>query len=82
MTPPAAAARMAEAVEARGVAGGVQLRWDAAAHPMIMVRDPATGEVLSLARGGAIDVATTQRALDVVLSDRVGSRAVRVTVGR
>ena len=82
MTPPVAAARMAEAVEARGVAGGVQLRWDAAAHPMIMVRDPATGEVLSLARGGAIDVATVQRALDVVLSDRVGSRAVRVTVGR
>jgi hypothetical protein len=76
---PAAAARTGDTVEARAAPGGVELRWDAAAHPMIMVRDPASGEILSLARGGAIEVATPQRTLDVLLSDRVGSRTVRVT---
>ena len=80
---PLAAARAAgTAVEARTVAGGVALRWDAAARPMVMVRDPDTGEVLSFARGGQANVATTKRTLDVVVSDRVGSRQVRVTAGR
>ena len=80
---PLAAARAAEtAVEARAVAGGVALRWDAAARPMVMVRDPDTGEVLSFARGGQASVATSKRTLDVVVSDRVGSQAVRVTAGR
>jgi hypothetical protein len=80
---PLAAARAAEtAVEARAVAGGVALRWDAAARPMVMVRDPDTGEVLSFARGGQVNVATSKRTLDVVVSDRVGSRQVRVTAGR
>ncbi len=80
---PLAAARAAgTAVEARAVAGGVVLRWDAAARPMVMVRDPDTGEVLSFARGGQVNVATSKRTLDVVVSDRVGSRQVRVTAGR
>jgi hypothetical protein len=70
------------AVEARAIAGGVALRWDAAARPMVMVRDPDTGEVLSFARGGQASVATSKRTLDVVVSDRVGSRRVRVTAGR
>jgi hypothetical protein len=82
MPAPAAAAATGPALEARSVGGGVRLRWDAAAHPMIMVRDPATGDVLSLARGGEIDLATTQPVLDVVLSDRIGSRTVRVAVAR
>jgi peptidase M66-like protein len=80
---PLAAARAAgTAVEARVVAGGIALRWDAAARPMVMVRDPDTGEVLSFARGGQVNVATSKRTLDVVVSDRVGSRQVRVTAGR
>jgi hypothetical protein len=77
-----AAARVGNVVEARPAAGGVALRWDASAHPMIMVRDPDTGEVLSLARGGEAEVATSKSELDVIVSDRVGSRQVRVTVGR
>ena len=72
----------AATVEARAVAGGVALRWDAAAQPMVMVRDPDTGEVLSFARGGEATVATRKRTLDVVVSDRVGSRKVRVTAGQ
>jgi hypothetical protein len=80
---PLAAARAAgTAVEARAVAGGVALRWDAAARPMVMVRDPDTGEVLSFARGGQANVVTTKRTLDLVVSDRVGSREVRVTAGQ
>ncbi len=47
-----------------------------------MVRDPDTGEVLSFARGGQVNVATSKRTLDLVVSDRVGSRQVRVTAGR
>jgi hypothetical protein len=79
---PPVAAPAAGVIEAHAVAGGVSLRWDAAAHPMALVRDPRTGEVLSFARGGEIEVVTAARELDVVLSDRVGSRTLRVAVGR
>jgi hypothetical protein len=65
-------------VTARVSGQAVRVRWDAAAHPMVMVRDPDTGEILSLARGGEASVVTGKRMLDVVLSDRIGSRAVRV----
>ena len=77
--PQAAARAAAPAIEVRAVAGGVSLRWDATAQPMVMVRDPETGEVLSFARGGQASIATSRRTLDLVLSDRVGSRQVRVT---
>jgi hypothetical protein len=77
---PVGAAVAGPAVEARPVPGGVALRWDPAAHPMVMVRDPGTGEIVSLARGGQATVATARRTLDVVVSNRVGSRTERVTV--
>ncbi len=57
---------------------GVTLRWDAAAYPMVMVRDPVTGEVLAFARGGQTDVRTGRHELDLLLSDGVRSRSVRV----
>jgi hypothetical protein len=76
------AARASDSVVVRRVAGGVALQWDAAAYPMIMVRDARTGQVLSLARGGKAEVATGDEELDLVVSDRVRSRAVRVRVGR
>jgi len=75
---PAAAARTSEPLTARRVAGGVVLRWDASTHPMVMVRDPDTGEVLSFARGGEADIATVKTELEVSASDRVGSQRVRV----
>ena len=56
------------------------VRWDARHHPMVMVRDANTGEVLSFARGGSVDVVTRSRQLDLVLSDGVQSRVKRVTV--
>lgn len=78
--PPLGAARTPDIVEARPVAGGAALHWDAQTHPMLMVRDPDTGEVLSFARGGDVEVSTDKAALDVVVSDRVGSRQTRVRV--
>ncbi|MGH7510980.1 MAG: hypothetical protein ACREMZ_16165 [Gemmatimonadales bacterium] len=60
----------------------VRLRWDAGAHPMVMVRDPDTGEVLSLARGGDVQLQTSKTTLELVLSDGVKSRITRVPVSQ
>jgi hypothetical protein len=57
---------------------GALLEWDAATHPMVLVRDPVTGQVLSFARGGRTEIRTTRRELDVVISDGVRSRTARV----
>lgn len=81
---PAAGPRLsgtAEPARARRVAGGkVGVRWDARQHPMVMVRDVETGNVLSLARGGSVDVVTRSRTVDLVFSDGVQSRVKRVAV--
>jgi hypothetical protein len=74
----AGASLTAPPVEAHRVAGGVALRWDASAHPMVMVRDPETGEIVSFARGGAASIATSKAALDLVVSDGVGSETLRI----
>ncbi|MGH7513437.1 MAG: hypothetical protein ACREOQ_11000 [Gemmatimonadales bacterium] len=65
---------------ARSAPGRVSVRWDASAHPMVMVRDPATGQVLSFARGGAAEIATDRTDLEVQLSNNIGGRSVRVAV--
>jgi len=62
----------------RGVAGRVTLRWDASKAPMIMVRDPVTGDVLSFARGGSAEVTTGRDELSLTVSDQVRSRELRV----
>jgi hypothetical protein len=79
---PSAAARtgMPGIEIARTAPDRIALRWDASAHPMAMVRDPVTGQVLSLARGGHAEVTSDRRALDVQLSDGLGGRTVRVGV--
>jgi hypothetical protein len=45
---------------------------------MIMVRDPVTGEVLSFARGGSVELASSRDELSLTLSDRVRSSDLRV----
>jgi hypothetical protein len=79
VTRPPAALRTAPAkpVQLEPAAGGVSLRWDAAAHPMVMVRDPRSGEVLSFARGGSVTVPATGD-LELVASDGVRSRILDV----
>jgi hypothetical protein len=72
-----------DTVEVRRLgAGNVGLRWDARAHPMIMVRDIETGEVLSLARGGDAELSTIKGQVDLVISDGVKSSVKRVAVAR
>jgi hypothetical protein len=64
----------------RGASGRVALSWDAANSPMILVRDAASGQILSFARGGQAEVWTNRPELALTLSDRVQSREVRVSV--
>jgi hypothetical protein len=72
--------KAADSIRAHRTARGVMLQWDSVAHPMLLVRDPDTGEVLSFARGGEVEVGTTKAVLDVTVSDQaVGSRS-RVVV--
>jgi hypothetical protein len=60
----------------------VSLQWDSKAHPMVMVRDPDTGEVLSFARGGEVELATRKAQVDLVLSSGVRSQLRRMRVGQ
>ncbi|HSJ25122.1 MAG TPA: hypothetical protein VK929_10660 [Longimicrobiales bacterium] len=56
----------------------VAVVWDATRHPMVMVRDPQTGNVLSIGRGGTVELPGPIPAgdrLEVLLSDGVRSRA-------
>ena len=62
----------------RSVAGRISLRWDASKAPMIMVRDPVTGDVLSFARGGSAEITTSRDELSLTISDRVRSRELRM----
>jgi hypothetical protein len=79
----AAASPPAQQVRARAAAGRrVELRWDAAQHPLVVVRDGRTGQVLSLARGGRVDVVSDATELDLDVSDGVRSTRRRVTVER
>jgi hypothetical protein len=54
-------------------AGGASLEWDAAAYPMVMVRDARSGEVLSFARGGRATVPVGGE-VELTASDGVRSR--------
>lgn len=63
--------------------GRLSLRWDASAHPMALVRDPGSGQVLAFARGGAVQLEDERDEVELVLSDGVRSRATRVRlIGR
>jgi hypothetical protein len=72
---PPAALRSGPATPVRMVpaAGGASLEWDAAAYPMVMVRDARSGEVLSFARGGRATVPVGGE-VELTASDGVRSR--------
>ena len=66
--------------QARTVGGGmVQLQWNSAAYPMALVRDAATGDILSFARNGDATIGVGGRELDITFSDGVRSLQERVT---
>jgi hypothetical protein len=56
------------------------VRWDSRRHPMVMVRDSETGEVLSFAQGGEVELATTKGQIDLLASSGVRSQLKRVRV--
>jgi len=81
LTATASAAAEAPTVEVTPAGGGrVSLRWDAARAPMVLVRDPATGQVISFARGGRAEIIVPGPDLSLSVSNRVGSRDLRVTL--
>ncbi|MGH7678440.1 MAG: hypothetical protein ACRENU_08250, partial [Gemmatimonadaceae bacterium] len=51
----------------------IRVRWDASRFPVMMVRDPMRGHILSFARGGDVTVATQRTELDLNFSNRVRS---------
>jgi hypothetical protein len=62
----------------RAGAGRLALRWDASKSPLLLVRDPVTGQVLSFARGGASEVATGRDEVLVTASGRAALAEMRV----
>jgi len=70
----------ADIVVRRIAADRVSLRWDSAVHPMVMVRDPDSGEVLSFARGGEVELATRKVQVDLLLSSGVRSQLRRMRI--
>ena len=60
----------------------MSLKWDAAQYPMIMIRDPDSGDVLSFGRGGNALVRTGKAVLDLDVSDGVRSHRVRLAISR
>jgi hypothetical protein len=70
----------ADSVRVERSAEGLALHWDPTVHPMIMIRDPETGQVLSFARGGEASVVTGKPAVELVVSDGLRSTAKRVSL--
>lgn len=66
---------------ARSGSGRMRLQWNAARQPVLMVRDPRTGAVLSFARGGDVELLTTASELEVHESNGVRSTGRRVRAG-
>ena len=53
--------------------GPIALDWNHRAYPMVLVRDTETGEILSIADGGRVQLPTASRQLELVFSDGVRS---------
>ena len=58
--------------------GRAELLWDSGAAPLVVVRDPVSGDILSLARGGQAHLAAPSGTLEVIVSDGLRSRSLRV----
>ena len=60
--------------------GSVNVRWGADAGRMALIRDRATGQVLSFARGGSASVRARSDDIEVTVSDGVRSASRVVSV--
>ena len=69
-------------VEATARGGGsVNVRWSGQAARMALIRDRRTGQILSFARGGGVNVRSSSGELEVILSDGVRSAKRQITAG-
>jgi hypothetical protein len=50
------------------------------AWPLVLVRDPRSGAILADAEGGAVDLRTDAKTLELLLSDGVRTTVRRVQV--
>ena len=62
----------------RTTSGRIRVNWNASASRAALIRDLRTGAILSIARGGTIDVHTSSDDLEVTLSDGVKSVRSRI----
>jgi hypothetical protein len=62
----------------RGSGGRVQLDWNAATHPLVVLRDPETHVIVSLVRGGSATLRLPARPLEAIVSDGVHSVSRRI----
>jgi peptidase M66-like protein len=67
-------------VLARRIGSSASISWNAQRYPLAVVRNPKTGEILSLARGGAANIETAASDLELTLSDGVQSTVVQTHV--
>jgi hypothetical protein len=54
------------------------LRWDAATHPMVLVRDARSGSIIGFGRDGSFDLPRNDAGYELVFSDGVRSSRSRV----
>lgn len=57
----------------------IELRWDAARYPMMVIREAASGDVLGIARGGVATVTTRGGALTLIMSAGLRSETISIT---
>lgn len=67
-------------VAAAAAGGAPVVSWAADRHPVVMVRDARTGQVLSFARGGRVEVPAGTGEVDLLFSDGVRTTARRATL--
>jgi hypothetical protein len=60
--------------------GRARVRWNAARHPLVVVREPSSGQIISIARGGEAVVHTSSGELELLISSGARSSAKRVKV--
>ena len=74
------AVQSAAPVLARRMGNAASISWNAQRYPLAVVRDPKTGEILSLARGGTANVETAASDLELTLSDGVQSTVMQTHI--
>jgi hypothetical protein len=63
-----------------GATGAKRLQWSTATSPMVLLRDPRTGEVLAVGRTGTLDLSSVGGVNDVELLVTDGVTSIRQTV--